>query len=504
MINKIIFITILSLQFIFSQTLNMNEINTLSREKAQDVFKEYREFLSLPNDANKPDELEPNMLWCEKAFKKRGFTTERLKTKRLPLILAERKHPGANKTVLFYIQIDGQPVDPSKWLQKGPFVPTLKKQTKKDDWETIPWESLYDNYDDDWRIFARSASDAKGPINTFLIALDIIADKGILPNYNIKVIMDMEEEMGSPNLPPAVKRYKNKLKADRLVILDGPRHPSNKPTLTFGARGIVTIQLKVQGPKFPQHSGHYGNYVPNPAVRLSQLIASMKDNNGKVTIPGYYDGVTISEEARSIMSAVPDDEDKIRRSIGFSKPDQVANTYQESIQYPSLNVRGMKSGWVEKEVRTIIPSFALAEIDVRLVKETDPKRMVKLIKNHIKSEGYYIIDRDPTDSERAKHNKIITFNHRIGYLAFRTPVNSEIADWLRAALINGFGEEPIIKRTSGGSVPISPFVNTLDVPAVTVPTVNPDNNQHSPNENLRVGNLIESIRTHVALLIQPY
>tara|TARA_B100001964_G_scaffold26997_1_gene26976 strand:+ start:1592 stop:3106 length:1515 start_codon:yes stop_codon:yes gene_type:complete len=504
MINKIIFITILSLQFIFSQTLNMNEINTLSREKAQDVFKEYREFLSLPNDANKPDELEPNMLWCEKAFKKRGFTTERLKTKRLPLILAERKHPGANKTVLFYIQIDGQPVDPSKWLQKGPFVPTLKKQTKKDDWETIPWESLYDNYDDDWRIFARSASDAKGPINTFLIALDIIADKGILPNYNIKVIMDMEEEMGSPNLPPTVKRYKNKLKADRLVILDGPRHPSNKPTLTFGARGIVTIQLKVQGPKFPQHSGHYGNYVPNPAVRLSQLIASMKDDNGKVTIPGYYDGVTISEEARSIMSAVPDDEDKIRRSIGFSKPDQVANTYQESIQYPSLNVRGMKSGWVEKEVRTIIPSFALAEIDVRLVKETDPKRMVKLIKNHIKSEGYYIIDRDPTDSERAKHNKIITFNHRIGYLAFRTPVNSEIADWLRAALINGFGEEPIIKRTSGGSVPISPFVNTLNVPAVTVPTVNPDNNQHSPNENLRVGNLIESIRTHVALLIQPY
>ncbi len=504
MINKIIFITILSLQFIFSQTLNMNEINTLSREKAQDVFKEYREFLSLPNDANKPDELEPNMLWCEKAFKKRGFTTERLKTNRLPLILAERKHPGANKTVLFYIQIDGQPVDPSKWLQKGPFVPTLKKQTKKDDWETIPWESLYDNYDDDWRIFARSASDAKGPINTFLIALDIIADKGILPNYNIKVIMDMEEEMGSPNLPPAVKRYKNKLKADRLVILDGPRHPSNKPTLTFGARGIVTIQLKVQGPKFPQHSGHYGNYVPNPAVRLSQLIASMKDDNGKVTIPGYYDGVTISEEARSIMSAVPDDEDKIRRSIGFSKPDQVANTYQESIQYPSLNVRGMKSGWVEKEVRTIIPSFALAEIDVRLVKETDPKRMVKLIKNHIKSEGYYIIDRDPTDSERAKHNKIITFNHRIGYLAFRTPINSEIADWLRAALINGFGEEPIIKRTSGGSVPISPFVNTLNVPAVTVPTVNPDNNQHSPNENLRVGNLIESIRTHVALLIQPY
>ena len=502
--NKKILYGIIIPQLIFSQSLDMNEISSLSRSKAQSAFKEYREFLSLPNDANNEDELIPNMIWCEEAFQRRGFTTERLKTKRLPLILAEKQYSGAKNTVLFYIQIDGQPVDPSKWFQEGPFVPTLKKQVKKDKWETIPWESLYKNYDDDWRIFARSASDAKGPINSFLIALDIIAEKGIKPDYNIKVIMDMEEEMGSPNLPPAVKKFRKKLKADRLVILDGPRHPSNEPTLTFGARGIVAIQLKVHGPKYPQHSGHYGNYVPNPAVRLSQLIASMKDDDGKVTIPGYYDGITISEEARAIMSAVPDDEKFIQRSIGISEPDKVANNYQESIQYPSLNVRGMQSGWVEKEVRTIIPSYALAEIDVRLVKETDPNRIIKLIKNHIKSQGYYIIDRDPKDNERSRYNKIASFNYRIGYQAFRTPVNSEIAYWLRAALVNGFGKEPIIKRTSGGSIPISPFVNTLNIPAVTVPTVNPDNNQHSPNENLRVGNLIESIRTHVSLLVQPY
>ncbi len=503
MIKKILYGIIFS-QITFSQSLDSNEINSLARGKAQSAFKEYREFLSLPNDANKQDELIPNMIWCEEAFQRRGFTTERLKTKRLPLILAEKKYSGAKNTVLFYIQIDGQPVDPSKWFQEGPFIPTLKKQAKKDKWEIIPWESLYKNYDDDWRIFARSASDAKGPINSFLIALDIIAEKGIEPDYNIKVIMDMEEEMGSPNLPPTVKKFRKKLKADRLVILDGPRHPSNEPTLTFGARGIVTIQLKVHGPKFPQHSGHYGNYVPNPAVRLSQLIASMKDDDGKVTIPGYYDGITISEEARTIMSAVPDDEKFIRKSIGISESDKVANNYQESIQYPSLNVRGMQSGWVEKEVRTIIPSYALAEIDVRLVKETDPNRMIKLIKNHIKSQGYYLIDRDPKDNERSKYNKIASFNYRIGYQAFRTPVNSEIAYWLRAAIVNGFGKEPIIKRTSGGSIPISPFVNTLNIPAVTVPTVNPDNNQHSPNENLRVGNLIESIRTHVSLLVQPY
>ena len=400
--------------------------------------------------------------------------------------------------------MDGQPVDPTKWFQKDPFLPVLKSMNSKGEWQEIPWDNLKKDYDEDWRVFARSASDAKAPINSFLIALDIMDEQNLEPNYNIKVIMDMEEEMGSPNLPNAVKKYRKKLKADRLVILDGPRHPSNEPTLTFGARGIATIQLKVHGPKYPQHSGHYGNYVPNPAIRLSQIIASMKNQDGVVTINGFYDGIEISDMARKIMAQVPDDENEIRRSIGISEIDKVADNYQESIQYPSLNVRGLKSGWVEKEVRTIIPSFALAEIDVRLVKETDPNRLIGLIKEHIQKQGYHITKKDPSDVERMKYGRLITFKSKISYTAFRTPIDSPIGDWLSSAIRNGFGMEPIIKRTSGGSVPISPFVNTLGVPAVTVPTVNPDNNQHSPNENIRVGNLIESVRTHLAILAQPY
>ena len=402
------------------------------------------------------------------------------------------------------MQVDGQPVDPTKWFQKDPFLPVLKSMNSKGEWQEIPWDNLKKDYDEDWRVFARSASDAKAPINSFLIALDIMDEQNLEPNYNIKVIMDMEEEMGSPNLPNAVKKYRKKLKADRLVILDGPRHPSNEPTLTFGARGIATIQLKVHGPKYPQHSGHYGNYVPNPAIRLSQIIASMKNQDGIVTIDGFYDGIEISDKARKVMAQVPDDENEIRRSIGISEIDKVADNYQESIQYPSLNVRGLKSGWVEKEVRTIIPSFALAEIDVRLVKETDPNRLIGLIKEHIQKQGYHITKKDPSDEERMKYGRLITFKSKISYTAFRTPIDSPIGDWLSSAIRNGFEMEPIIKRTSGGSVPISPFVNTLGVPAVTVPTVNPDNNQHSPNENIRVGNLIESVRTHLAILAQPY
>ena len=501
--NRIVMI-IFSTTFLLGQLITKDQIEKFAIDQDQKLFQEFYDFLSLPNDANIPDQLIANIEWCERSFKKRGFKTQPLKTDRLPLILAEKRFNRNYPTVLFYVQVDGQPVDPTKWFQKDPFLPVLKSMNSKGEWQEIPWDNLKKDYDEDWRVFARSASDAKAPINSFLIALDIMDEQNLEPNYNIKVIMDMEEEMGSPNLPNAVKKYRKKLKADRLVILDGPRHPSNEPTLTFGARGIATIQLKVHGPKYPQHSGHYGNYVPNPAIRLSQIIASMKNQDGIVTINGFYDGIEISDKARKIMAQVPDDENEIRRSIGISEIDKVADNYQESIQYPSLNVRGLKSGWVEKEVRTIIPSFALAEIDVRLVKETDPNRLIGLIKEHIQKQGYHIIKKDPSDVERMKYGRLITFKSKISYTAFRTPIDSPIGDWLSSAIRNGFEMEPIIKRTSGGSVPISPFVNTLGVPAVTVPTVNPDNNQHSPNENIRVGNLIESVRTHLAILAQPY
>lgn len=501
--NRIVII-IFSTTFLLGQLITKDQIEKFAIDQDQKLFQEFYDFLSIPNDANIPDQLTANIEWCERSFKKRGFKIQRLKTDRLPLILAEKRFNRNYPTVLFYVQVDGQPVDPTKWFQKDPFLPVLKSMNSKGEWQEIPWDNLKKDYDEDWRVFARSASDAKAPINSFLIALDIMDEQNLEPNYNIKVIMDMEEEMGSPNLPNAVKKYRKKLKADRLVILDGPRHPSNEPTLTFGARGIATIQLKVHGPKYPQHSGHYGNYVPNPAIRLSQIIASMKNQDGIVTINGFYDGIEISDKARKIMAQVPDDENEIRRSIGISEIDKVADNYQESIQYPSLNVRGLKSGWVEKEVRTIIPSFALAEIDVRLVKETDPNRLIGLIKEHIQKQGYHITKKDPSDVERMKYGRLITFKSKISYTAFRTPIDSPIGDWLSSAIRNGFEMEPIIKRTSGGSVPISPFVNTLGVPAVTVPTVNPDNNQHSPNENIRVGNLIESVRTHLAILAQPY
>lgn len=471
---------------------------------AKASFPQLKDLLSIPNDAHFPEEIEKNVKWCEQNFGQRGFQLTRLETPEAPLLLAEKsiKNPNA-KTVLIYLQVDGQPVDPNHWFQDNPYEAVLKEQAKEGGWEIIDWSNLTEKpLDMDWRIFARSTADSKGAVNMFLTAIDLMLDQKLSTNFNMKVIMDFEEEIGSPNLPQAVTKYKKELAADMLIIFDGPLHISGDPSLTFGARGISEITLKVFGPIFPQHSGHYGNWAPNPAVRLSRLIASMKDDDGRVTIPGFYDGITLSDEVKAVLKSVPDDERYINNKLGVAEAQKVAPTYQESLQYPSLNVRGLSSGWVGEETRTIVPATATAEIDIRLVLENDPDRLINLVKNHIALEGYYVIDRKPTSRERATHSHICQFNASTSYLAFRTDFDSEVGIWLDKALAKAFGKTPVKQRTSGGSIPISPFVNELGIPAVTVPTVQRDNNQHSPNENIRVGNYVSGIKTIYSILTE--
>ena len=462
----------------------------------------YREFLALPNDAHSEEQLVPVIAWLRDQFGQRGFTTTEIETGRIPLLLAERRVAEAGRTVLIYLQADGQPVDPSRWDQASPYQAVLKEPTG-DRWRALDWRRLDGPRDPNWRIFARSASDSKGPIVQLLAALDAMAAAGLEPDFDLKVIVDSEEELGSPNLAAAVERHREALAADRLVILDGPPHVSGRPTLVFGARGIATITLTTYGPRAPQHSGHYGNYAPNPALGMARILASMKDAEGRVTIPGFYDGVEIDAATRSELERVPDDPEEIDARLGIASPDAVAGSLQEAIQYPSLNVRGLSSGWVGEQVRTIIPATATAEIDVRLVLESDPERLIGLIRGQIESLGYRVLDREPTEEERRSHPLLATFTSEVSYGAFRTPLDSEIGHWLSRALTRLNGEEPIRIRTHGGSVPISPFVKTLGVPAVSVPTVNPDNNQHSPDENLRLGDFERGIATVLAVLSEP-
>ena len=485
-----------------------NDIKDEVFDLAMNNMDEFVEFLSYPNDSSFSEDIYNLIEWTKNKFKSLDFLMTELETSSIPLLLAEKKIHDDLKTILIYLHLDGQPVDISRWNQEDAFKPVFKKNENgifiEDDWNKITSYNYSELDDKDIRIFARSSSDAKGPVMMLIQALKFMKLKNIDQEFNIKLIMDFEEEIGSPSLPSAVEVHKEKLESDALLIFDGPQHASGLPTLNFGNRGISSITLKTYGPIVPQHSGHFGNYAPNPVFRMSNILSSMKDENGIVKIKGYYDGINITDEVKEYLDAVPDNEDEMKDKMEFKTPESVGNSYQEAIQYPSLNVRGIRSGWVGSEVRTIVPSECIAEIDVRLVIETDGYKLHDLIKKHIESLGYIVTDKEPSKEMRLKYDKIVRFNSRVSYPAFRTDINSDLGIWLKDVMVKTFGKEPVLKRTSGGSVPISPFVNTLNIPAVGVPTVNKDNNQHSPNENIKITNYIKGIETFIGILSSKF
>lgn len=484
-----------------AQQLDRETLTRLADEQTRPGMYELAELLSIPNVAQDTANIRRNAEWLKEAFEARGFEARLLPTPWNPLVQAERRFEGSERTILFYAHYDGQPVDPARWDQPDPFEPVLKERGPDGAWRTIPMERLEGEIHPDWRIFARSASDDKSPIIMLLRAIDALDDAGIAPTSDIRVILDGEEEAGSPNLPDAVRRYRDLLDADLMLIIDGPRHPSDAPTMRFGARGIMTLTLVTYGPAHPVHSGHFGNWAPNPAQRLADLLASMKDEWGRVVIPGFYDGIEIPDELRPLLDAVPDDEEGLMRDLAFGAPDSVGTSLQEALQYPSINVRGMASAWVGSDVRTIVPDSAVAEIDVRLVVESDHDRLFDLIVEHIRGEGFHLtLDEAPSLETRRAHPRVAALHRGLAYPAYRTPMDHPEMGWVREAVDRAFAQDAVFIRTSGGTVPIAAFVQELGFPAAGVPTVNPDNNQHSPNENLRVGHFTEGIRTLLSIL----
>jgi acetylornithine deacetylase/succinyl-diaminopimelate desuccinylase-like protein len=471
-------------------------VETWVASHQRQVMGEFNELLRIPNvGADRPN-IRRNAEFVRGLLERHGMQAELLETAGNPLVYAEKNVPGAARTVLYYIHYDGQPVDVSRW-KTDPFRPVMRDGRMEDGAREIAnWAELKE-FPDDWRIYARSASDDKAPIVAFCAAMDALGGKF---TSNIHVVIDGEEEMGSPSLTAAIGRYRDKLKASLLLILDGPVHPNGRPTLAFGARGIVTADLTVYGPKMALHSGHYGNWIPNPAMRLAQLLASMKDEQGRTTIEGFYADVPpLTAVERRVLRSVPDDEPALLKLFGVAKPDAVGESLQEALQFPSLNVRGMRSGYVD-EPRTIIPTEATAAIDMRLVKETPAARMVERVRAHIEKQGYHVTEGEPDDAARLKYPKLARLKAGEVMEAYRTEPESAEAMRVTDALTRMWGAEPVRIRTMGGTVPIAPFIRELGVPAVGVPIVNFDNNQHSDNENLRVGNLWSGIVTLAAML----
>ena len=457
--------------------------------------------LRLPNIAADQAGIRRNGEHLQRLLARRGFAAELLETAGNPLVYGERRTPGATRTILIYAHYDGQPVDPKAWAQADPFSPVLRDAplARGGAADGRPLDGVT-HFTPDQRIYARSASDDKAPIVALCAALDALASIGRAPTVNLRVILDGEEEAGSPSLVPAVQKYREKLTADLMVIIDGPTHSSGRPTVAYGARGIQPLELTVYGPKVGVHSGNYGNWVSNPALGLAHLLASMKDENGRVLVEGFYDGIApLTPEEERLMADVPEDGALMLKTFGVAQP-EAGRTLQAALQIPTLNIRGLASAHVGAGARTIIPDRAVAALDIRLVKETRADATLAKLRRHITRQGYTLVENDPDDATRAAHARIARLVARPGTNAFRTPPASPDAQRLTESVTRVFGAPPVRIRTLGGTVPIAPFIDTLGFPAVLVPTVNFDNNQHEENENLRLGHFFQSIVTMAAIV----
>ncbi len=435
----------------------------------------------------------------------RGFSADLIDTPAAPLVFAERPTPGAMRTLLLYFHYDGQPVDAARWQQAMPFTPVLRNgRLDAAQVREIPITPALTQFEPEWRLFGRASADAKAPIVGFLGAIDALQAQAAASTWNIKVLIDGDEESGSTGLKAVAAANRQRFAADLLLMMDGPAHPSGRPTLVFGARGSVGFELTVFGPRDELHSGHYGNWAPNPAIRLARLLASMKDDSGRVLINGFYDGIApLSADERALLRAVPDDPDALLRLFGLAAAESSAESLQEAYTRPTLNVRGIASGHVGAAATNVIPSTAVASLDMRLVTETRGGVMLDKVRAHIRAQGFYLIDRDPTDAERARYRDIVKLTTAAPTEAYRvsvtTPQSRALIDGLRQTL----GEAPVVLRTSGATVPMAELSDAAGAPAVSVQTVNFDDNQHTDNENIRLGHLFAAVKTIAALLTLP-
>ena len=398
-----------------------------------------------------------------------------------PVVFGEIRTPGAKHTIVFYAHYDGQPVTPEDWETKAPFTPVTRRVNGEP------------------RIYARSASDDKAAIMAQLAALDALHAAGLKPKANLRFVWEGEEEAGSTNLGAILARYKNDLGGDIWLICDGPVDQSGGQTVVFGARGVTHLAVTLYGANRGLHSGHYGNWAPNPAMMLAQLLASMKDKTGHVLIPHFYDGVApLTALEKQAIAEAPNNGPMLQKEFALGHTGGGGKSLVELLNEPSLNIDGFAAAHVGAQHTNVIPSTATVDIDMRLVKGLDWKVQQQRVVEYITSQGYFITNAPPDNAMLVAHPQVAFVQLDDGYNAVRTPMDLPIAEAVVAAVERARG--PVIKLpTMGGSVPLETIEKTLGVHTVTVPIANYDNNQHSANENIRLENLWNGIETMAAL-----
>ncbi len=504
-LGTILFITLITINNLIAQSYKSIVKKSLYEKQTQ-IVNEFKEFLSIPNVASHPKGLQDNANWILNYMKSKGVDQVSLLTlpnsTMPPVVFGEVKVPGATETIIFYAHYDGQPVDTTKWYAGlHPFKPTLYTGMYEKGATLSPWLTQGSNYDLNARIYARGASDDKAGVMAIINAYALLKTLKISPTVNIKFFFEGEEEAGSPHLEELLDIYKNKLSANFWIICDGPVHPTGKKQLVMGVRGDTHLELTVFGPKRPLHSGHYGNWVLNPAMELARLLASMKNEKGDVTIKGFYDDVIpLTNIERQALSKVPSVEAQLKEELGI-KATEREGPLNDALQLPSLNINGFQSAGVGKYSANVIPTKAIASIDMRLVMGNDWQRQQQKVIDHIKTQGFFVTEEEPTDEQRKQNPKIcMVIRDKKSYNAQKTSLDLPYVKRISNAISLVTNESPVLLPTLGGSLPLFVFEKVLQTSPVTVPIANHDNNQHAENENIKLKNFFDGIEIFSSIM----
>lgn len=385
-----------------------------------------------------------------------------IETKGHPVVYGDWLHAENKPTVLIYGHYDVQPVDPLELWDNPPFEPVIRGE----------------------KIYARGASDDKGQVFMHIKVLEaFLKTDGKLP-VNVKVIFEGEEEIGSPNLPDFIYEHSDLLKADLLLVSDTAMLDKGKPAICYGLRGIVSLQIDVQGPKSDLHSGAYGGGVQNPAHALVQLLATFHDENGKITVEGFYDKVRpLTEEEREAYKALNTDEEAIREELGVPElfGEEGYSFDERTSARPTLEINGIYSGFQDEGIKTVLPSTATAKISCRLVPDQDPEEILDLLEKHIEKH-----------KPRGVTVKVTRFDKGHPFL---TPIDHPALQIAGEAYEKVYKQPAVYMRT-GGSIPIiADFQQLLNVPVVLMGFALPSENIHAPNEHFHLENFDKGMLT---------
>lgn len=501
---------LLSVQPIVAQTAGSDAARAWRVANEAKLVRDFAELLTWPNIAYTP-EIRDAAVYIRDRMREVGVDTRLVEIDGVsPLVLGRLDVPGATRTLGIYVHYDGQPVDPSNWTH-DPFSPTLYSAAMEAGGEPIALPEDGDGVDPEWRIYARSAGDDKAPIAAILPVLRAFTEAGITPTSNLVFMFDGEEEAGSRNLGTYMEMESDIVDdVDIWLFFDGPAHASGRPQLVFGVRGAFGMEVTVYGATRNLHSGHYGNWAPDTGNILAHLLASMKDDDGRVLVEGWYDTFDpIGAEEQAALEAMPEWDAELKRELGMVRSEGEPESLPERLLVPALNVRGITSGNTGSLARNVIPNTAVASLGIRMVKGNTTAQLRELIVRHIERQGFHIVEEDPDMETRLRHERIAKVTGgRGGSVASRTSMANPYAQSVMAAAgaaaDRAFGEGAlVIAPGMGGTLPLYLFTEVAGKPAVVVPVANHDNNQHAPDENLRIANLWYAIDLYAALMTMP-